>query len=108
MTEVLIIIVMRTWKPFYPSKASRPLMFAMILVLMITLALPYSPLKGILGLTPLPLSSLLLLGFITVLFAVFSEFTKRRFYAKTVNRETKLDRRGIQSAPGSRLGSEAI
>lgn len=98
MTEVLIIVVMRTWRPFYTSKASRPLMFAMILVLVVTLALPYSPLKGILGLTPLPVSSLLLLGFITVLFAVCSELTKRRFYAKTINRETKPDGRGLYRA----------
>jgi P-type Mg2+ transporter len=52
MTEVLIIVVMRTWKPFYKSMPSRPLLLAMILVLLVALALPYSPLKGILGLTP--------------------------------------------------------
>lgn len=40
MTEVLIIIVMRTWKPFYKSMPSRPLLIAMILVLLVTLALP--------------------------------------------------------------------
>jgi magnesium-transporting ATPase (P-type) len=53
MTEVLIIVVMRTWKPFYKSKVSRTLLIAMIVVLMITLALPYSPLSEILGFRPL-------------------------------------------------------
>jgi Mg2+-importing ATPase len=61
MTEVLIILVMRTWKPFYTSLPSGPLLSAMIIVLLITLALPYSPLSDLLGLTPLPVSSLLLL-----------------------------------------------
>ena len=33
MTEVLIILVMRTWRPFYTSVPSRPLLVAMIVVL---------------------------------------------------------------------------
>ena len=82
MTEVLIILVMRTWRPFYTSMPSRPLLAAMIVVLLVTLALPYSPLSGLLGLTPLPLSSLLLLGFITVLYAGASELTKKFFHAR--------------------------
>jgi Mg2+-importing ATPase len=82
MTEVLIIIVMRTWKPFYQSRPSRPLVIAMILVLTVTLALPYSPLSGMLGLKPLPLSWLMLLALITVLYAGVSELTKKFFYAR--------------------------
>jgi Mg2+-importing ATPase len=82
MTEVLIILVMRTWRPFYTSMPSRPLLAAMIVVLLVTLSLPYSPLSGLLGLTPLPLSSLLLLGFITVLYAGASELTKKFFHAR--------------------------
>ena len=97
MTEVLIIMVMRTWKPFYKSMPSRPLLFAMILVLLITLALPYSPLKGILGLTPLAFGSLLLLGFITVLYGAVSELTKRFFYGRAFARETIIERRSLCS-----------
>jgi Mg2+-importing ATPase len=83
MTEVLIIVVMRTWKPFYKSMPSRPLLVAMVLVLLVTLALPYSPLKGILGFTPMPFSSLMLLGLITVTYAAASELTKKYFFART-------------------------
>jgi Mg2+-importing ATPase len=82
MTEVLIIIVMRTWQPFYKSMPSQPLLVAMIAVLVVTLALPYSPLSGMLGLTPLPLSSLLLLALITVFYAAASELVKQFFHAK--------------------------
>jgi Mg2+-importing ATPase len=82
MTEVLIILVMRTWKPFYTSMPSTPLLSAMIIVLLVTLALPYSPLSGLLGLTPLPISSLLLLGIITVLYAGASELTKKFFHSR--------------------------
>ncbi|HKU76231.1 MAG TPA: magnesium-translocating P-type ATPase [Pyrinomonadaceae bacterium] len=84
MTEVLIILVMRTWKPFYTSMPSTPLLSAMIIVLLITLALPYSPLSELLGLTPLPISSLLLLVLITVLYAGASELAKKFFHSRAL------------------------
>jgi Mg2+-importing ATPase len=87
MTEVLIILVMRTWNPFYKSLPSRPLLIAMILVLVVTLALPYSPLSGILGLTPLPISSLILLGMITLAYAGVSEITKKFFHVRAFGKE---------------------
>jgi Mg2+-importing ATPase len=77
MTEVLIIAVMRTWKPFYRSKLSRPLLIAMILVLIITFALPYSPFSALLGFRPLTASSMVLLGTITLFYVVTSEVAKR-------------------------------
>ena len=97
MTEVLIILVMRTWNPFYKSLPSRPLLIAMCLVLVVTLALPYSPLSRILGFTPLPISSLLLLGLITVVYALASEVTKKFFHARTFGKEPTMVR-GLCSA----------
>ena len=79
MTEVLIIVVLRTWKPFYKGWMSRELFIAMLLVLIITFALPYSPLNEVLGFQPLPVSSLLILGLITLLYVAASEVTKRFF-----------------------------
>jgi P-type Mg2+ transporter len=82
MTEILIIAVLRTWKPFYKSKISRPLLIAMVLVLIITFALPYSPLSELLGLRPLTVSSMMLLGLITLSYVVASEIAKRMFLRK--------------------------
>jgi P-type Mg2+ transporter len=82
MTEVLIIAILRTWKPFYKSKVSRPLLIAMILVLLITFALPYSPLSELLGFRPLTVSSMMLLGLITLLYVAASEVAKRIFLRK--------------------------
>jgi Mg2+-importing ATPase len=87
MTEILIIVVMRTWKPFYQSRVSRTLLFAMILVVLVTLALPYSPLSELLGFRPLALSSLVLLVIITLLYAATSELAKRIFYSRVFRRE---------------------
>lgn len=83
MTEVLIIVVLRTWQPFYKSRMSRALLIAMLVVVMITLALPYSPLNKLLGFQPLSLSSIALLGLITLLYVAASEVTKRFFWRKT-------------------------
>ena len=79
MTEVLIIAILRTWKPFYKSRISRPLLIAMIVVLILTFALPYSPLSELLGLRPLTFSSMALLGLITLLYVAASEIAKRIF-----------------------------
>lgn len=84
MTEVLIIVVMRTWKPFYQSRISRTLLFAMILVLVVTLALPYTPLGELLGFRPLAFPSLVLLGLITIVYVATSEFAKRIFYSRVI------------------------
>lgn len=82
MTEILIIAVLRTWKPFYTSRISRNLLIAMVLVLVITFSLPYSPLNQLLGLRPLTASSMMLLGMITLLYVAASEVAKRIFLRK--------------------------
>jgi Mg2+-importing ATPase len=87
MTEVLIIVVMRTWQPFYKSRLSRPLLISMILVLIITVVLPYSPISELLGFKPMALSSLMLLGLITLLYVAASEVVKRIFYRKMIKQE---------------------
>lgn len=82
MTEILIIVVMRTWKPFYKSLPGRTLSIAMLVVVIITLALPYSPLSGPLGLVPLKPSWLLILGLVTVAYAAATDLPKRFFYRR--------------------------
>ena len=98
MTEVLIIIVMRTWKPFYKSSPSRPLLLAMLLVLLFTLALPYSPLKELLGFTPLPLSWLLILGLVTLLYATVSELAKKVFHNMLFSQKKVVREKTLLSA----------
>jgi Mg2+-importing ATPase len=79
MTEILIIAVLRTWKPFYKSRLSRPLLVSMILILIVTFVLPYSPLSELLGFTPLTGRTMILLGMITLLYVAASEVAKRIF-----------------------------
>lgn len=80
MTELLIMLVIRTQKPFFRSKPGKYLLIGTLIVAAVTLILPYSPLSKPLGLTPLPLP-LTLLG-ITFLYVVASEAAKRAFYRR--------------------------
>ncbi|MBN1317967.1 MAG: magnesium-translocating P-type ATPase [Anaerolineales bacterium] len=85
LTELLIMLVIRTRRPFFKSMPGRFLLIGTIVVAAITFILPYSPLSGILGLTPLPASILLTLAGITFLYVVFTELVKYIFYKHEAN-----------------------
>ncbi len=82
MTELLIMLVIRTQKPFFRSKPGKYLLIGTLLVAAVTLLLPYSPLSKPLGFTPLPLPLLLALLGITGLYVLASEAAKRAFYRR--------------------------
>jgi len=50
------------------------------LVAAVAIALPYTPLAGLLGFTPLPASYLLIIFGIVALYFFAAEFTKRWFF----------------------------
>jgi Mg2+-importing ATPase len=83
LTELLILLVIRTRRPFFKSRPGNYLLITALIVAVVTLILPYSPLSGLLGFTPLPIPLLLILGGITVLYIASSEVAKRFFYART-------------------------
>jgi Mg2+-importing ATPase len=78
-----IVLVIRTRRPFFSSPPGRYLLLATLAVTAVTLLLPYLPLAAPLGLTPMPLSFLLLLAAILTGYVLTAELVKRRFYAGT-------------------------
>jgi Mg2+-importing ATPase len=82
MTELLILPVIRTWRPFYQSRPSKPLWVATVIVLAVTLALPYLPVNKWLGFSPLPVSFILVFAGITAGYLIASEMTKKFFYRR--------------------------
>jgi Mg2+-importing ATPase len=82
MTELLVMLVIRTRRPFYRSKPGKYLLLGTLLVAAVTLVLPYSPLSKPLGFTPLPPALLLTLLGISGLYVVASEVTKYAFYRR--------------------------
>ena len=82
LTELLILLVMRTHKPFFRSRPAPLLLISSAVVAVITFVLPYLPFAPILGLTPIrPLLLLSLLG-ITSLSLLVTEVAKRLFYRR--------------------------
>ena len=78
----LIVLVIRTRRPFLASRPGSYLLIATLLVVVVTLLLPVSPLAGLLEFQPLPFSFLLILAVIVLVYIVSAELVKRLFYAR--------------------------
>jgi Mg2+-importing ATPase len=78
----LIVLVIRTRRPFFRSQPGRDLVIATGLVVGVTFLLPFTPLAGILGFTPLPVGVVLMLVGVVALYIVVAELAKRVFYRR--------------------------
>jgi P-type Mg2+ transporter len=78
----LIVLVIRSRKPFFQSRPGKYLLIATLSILAVTLILPFTPLADIFGFAPLPFSFLLLIGGIVMLYIITAEITKRIFYQR--------------------------
>src|SRR5258706_8524046 len=82
LSATLVVFVLRTRLPFFKSSPGRLMLIATAIVGVITLALPYSPLAGVLEFVPLPPSYLGIVFIIVALYFLSAEFTKRVFYRR--------------------------
>lgn len=81
-TQTLIIFVIRTHaQPFWRSHPSLLLVGAAFAGVLVALALPYTPLAGALGFTPLPPVFLLILAGIVVAYLTLVDRAKRVAYS---------------------------
>lgn len=92
LTELAIIFVVRTYKPFYRSRPGRLLLISTLAVMLLTLLLPYTPVGGWFDLVPLPWPLLAAILTLTLLYAATSEWVKRHLLAKA-RRPTRAARR---------------
>jgi len=82
ISACLIVLVVRTRKPFFMSRPGRHLLIATVLVVAAALVLPYTPVATVLGFTRLPVWYLPVLGAIVALYIGAAELTKRIFYRR--------------------------
>jgi P-type Mg2+ transporter len=80
----LVVLVIRTRRPFYKSKPSRYLLMATTGVVAATILLPYSPLGRLFLFAPLPTYFLSFVAVIVIIYILYAELVKRLFY-KRVN-----------------------
>jgi Mg2+-importing ATPase len=82
LTELAIVLVVRTHGPFYRSRPGRLLLWATFATMLLTFALPYAPVAGDLGFVPLSFIEISVLTLIVALYLAASELTKRWFYRR--------------------------
>jgi Mg2+-importing ATPase len=78
----VIVLVIRTRKPFLMSRPSRPLLWATLAVVAGTLTFPYTPLAVFFNFQPLPLEFVMMIGLILVLYISAAEIGKHIFYRR--------------------------
>ena len=84
LTELVIALVVRTRRLCLRSRPGKWLMISTVLVVGVTLALPYLPFNSLFGFVPLPPALLLTMVALTTLYVVAAEFAKAFFYARLV------------------------
>jgi Mg2+-importing ATPase len=78
----LIVLIIRSRKPFFRSKPSKYLSLATVSTVVLTLILPFTPIGPIFGFSPLPISFLLLVAMIVTGYIISAEMAKMIFYKK--------------------------
>jgi Mg2+-importing ATPase len=80
LTELAVLFVLRTRRPFFRSRPSKWIVIASVSVAVVATALPFSPLAGILGLTAIPFTLFVVVLIITVAYVFANELVKRVFW----------------------------
>jgi len=76
----LIVLVIRSRKPFFRSKPGKSLLIATLSIAVLTIILPFTPLGVVFGFSPLSFTSYLLLALIVIGYIIAAEITKLIFY----------------------------
>jgi len=82
-TQTLVLFVIRTSKNPLRSRPSKPLLATCLAVVAIGVYLPFGPLAGVLGFTPLPGAYFAFLAVATAAYLVLVEVAKRRLLRQT-------------------------
>jgi len=98
-TELAVMLVLRSHRPFFRSRPGAALLWSSIVVAVLTVAIPYSPAAGPLGLVALPARVLFALVAITAGYVVVTEIAKAVFYSfKLGGRNAQVARANVPAA----------
>ncbi|WP_435005465.1 magnesium-translocating P-type ATPase [Tundrisphaera lichenicola] len=78
----VIVLVIRTRRPLFGSRPAKALLASTIVIILATLALPFSELGSLLGFQQLPALFLIAMGAIVVAYVAAAELTKRIYFSK--------------------------
>lgn len=80
ISAAFIVLVIRTRQPFYKSRPGKLLILATALVGFTVVLLPYTPLAGIFGFTPISPLFIVAVAGVMALYVAGAEWTKKLFY----------------------------
>lgn len=78
----MIVLVIRSRKPFFRSRPGKYLLAATLLIVGLTLCLPLTPFAEPFGFKPIPISVILVIGVIIALYILTAEVIKKIFYKR--------------------------
>jgi Mg2+-importing ATPase len=82
ISAALIVLVVRTRRPFFRSRPSRLLVLATLGVVIVTVLIPHVPFATVLGFGMMPPHFYPILGVIILVYVIAAEAAKRVFYRK--------------------------
>jgi P-type Mg2+ transporter len=85
LTELVIALVVRTRGVFFRSRPGNLLLISTLIVVGITLVLPYLPFNFLFGFIPLPVPLMLTMLGLTALYVLVTEIAKKYFYSRLEN-----------------------
>jgi Mg2+-importing ATPase len=80
LTELVVVLVMRTIRPFFRSRPGTLLLRLTIVLIAVAFATPYMPFAGVFGFVPLSGAVMATIAVITVLYVATTEPLKRFFF----------------------------
>jgi Mg2+-importing ATPase len=80
LTELVIALVVRTRRPFFRSRPGQLLLTSTLILIVVTVAIPYLPYASLFGFVPMPASLIGAVAAITALYVVATEVAKRSYY----------------------------
>ena len=84
ISATLIVLVIRSRRPFFKSRPGKNLFITTLLVVAATLIIPFTPLATVLGFQRLPIFILVFLGVVILAYIVAAEWVKKVFYKKVI------------------------
>ena len=85
LTELVIALVVRTRRIFYRSRPGSLLLVSTLIIIGVTLVLPYVPFNFLFGFIPLPAPLMLTMLGLTALYVLVTEVAKKYFYSRMTN-----------------------
>lgn len=79
VSAAFIVLIIRTFRPFYKSRPSKSLLIAVLSIIAITFILPFTPLAPFLGFTVLPINLYFFVFVVIIFYMILVELAKRYF-----------------------------